>query len=365
MKNPNDLPLVVCYGMGVDSTAVLVEFERLGIRPDLILFADTGSEADHTYAFHPVMDAWLKSVGFPPITVVKYQPKDFKHWPPYHSLEENCLTNSTLPSLAYGFKSCSQKWKIAPQETFCDDWPPAQAAWGLGMKIRKVVGYDNGPADQRRRNHLGSQDDPKYDYWYPLQDWGWDRDRCKAEIAKSTLPYVPEKSSCYFCPAMKPWELHQLTEDKLRRIIVIEARTEPRHIEFANAKRDALKAEIETGIRHKKKGELEFLTEKDMKESAKKLEKMGPHGTPIIKGLWRNAVKGMRGATPRPGSMTEYIRSEKLLDAHEIETIRSNTPTTPLSADDLDSWQEWLTHITDTDEAKTCEGCSCEGCTIK
>jgi hypothetical protein len=21
-----------------------------------------------------------------------------------------------------------------------------------------------------------------YDYWYPLQDWGWDRERCELEI---------------------------------------------------------------------------------------------------------------------------------------------------------------------------------------
>ena len=32
-----DCPLVVAYGLGVDSTAMLVEFARRGIRPDLIL----------------------------------------------------------------------------------------------------------------------------------------------------------------------------------------------------------------------------------------------------------------------------------------------------------------------------------------
>ena len=39
-----DCPLVVAYGLGVDSTAMLIEFVRRGIRPDLILFADTGGE---------------------------------------------------------------------------------------------------------------------------------------------------------------------------------------------------------------------------------------------------------------------------------------------------------------------------------
>lgn len=34
-------PLVVSYGVGVDSTAMLVAMQQRGIRPDLILFADT------------------------------------------------------------------------------------------------------------------------------------------------------------------------------------------------------------------------------------------------------------------------------------------------------------------------------------
>jgi hypothetical protein len=39
-----DSPLVLAYELGVDSTAMLIEFARRGIRPDLILFADTGGE---------------------------------------------------------------------------------------------------------------------------------------------------------------------------------------------------------------------------------------------------------------------------------------------------------------------------------
>ena len=35
---------------------------------DLILFADTGGRASHTYAYLEVMDRWLKDHGMPPIT---------------------------------------------------------------------------------------------------------------------------------------------------------------------------------------------------------------------------------------------------------------------------------------------------------
>lgn len=37
-------PLTVAYGMGVDSTAVLVGMKKRGQRPDKILFADVGAE---------------------------------------------------------------------------------------------------------------------------------------------------------------------------------------------------------------------------------------------------------------------------------------------------------------------------------
>src|SRR5262249_31380661 len=44
-------PLVVAYGAGVNSTAMLVEFARRGIRPDLVLFADTSAEKPETYEY--------------------------------------------------------------------------------------------------------------------------------------------------------------------------------------------------------------------------------------------------------------------------------------------------------------------------
>src|SRR4051794_36146787 len=81
--------LVVAYGAGVDSTAMLVGLRQRDVRPDAILMADTGGEKDQTYAFLPVMDGWLRDHDFPTVTVVKNVVKDFKHWPPYHTLEEN------------------------------------------------------------------------------------------------------------------------------------------------------------------------------------------------------------------------------------------------------------------------------------
>jgi len=96
-----DCPLVVAHGLGVDSTAMLIELAHRGIRPDLILFADTGGEKPETYRYLPVMQSYLRRVGFPAVTTVQYQPK----WAVYSTLEDQCLHTGTLPSLAYGGKS--------------------------------------------------------------------------------------------------------------------------------------------------------------------------------------------------------------------------------------------------------------------
>src|SRR3954454_6783378 len=95
-------PLVVAYGLGVDSTAMLIEFVRRGIQPDLILFADTGGEKPETYAYLAVIQRYLTAVGFPPVRTVRYVPTRAD----YHTLEQQCLKTGTLPSLAYGGKSC-------------------------------------------------------------------------------------------------------------------------------------------------------------------------------------------------------------------------------------------------------------------
>jgi hypothetical protein len=39
---------VIADGLGVNSTALLVQLSRAGVRPDLILFADTGAEKPET-----------------------------------------------------------------------------------------------------------------------------------------------------------------------------------------------------------------------------------------------------------------------------------------------------------------------------
>jgi hypothetical protein len=237
----------VAYGLGVNSTALLVEFARRSIRPDLILFADTGGEKPETYAYLPVIQRYLQRVGFPPVVTVRYRPKRAA----YDTLEGQCLHTGTLPSLAYGGKSCSIKYKRTPQDRYIlSRYPPAEFTAGGRRVVRaigfdaseqrrtyahvvKAVGLDAGEGHRltwkpgqtdRRPSREAWLDEHYFAYWYPLMDWRFDRQRCQQVIAETGLP-VPIKSACFYCPASRKQEIVWLREhhpELLRRALAIE-----------------------------------------------------------------------------------------------------------------------------------------------
>jgi hypothetical protein len=251
---------VVADGMGVDSTGMLEGLRRLGIRPDVILHAETGDEWPETIAFREERQRWLRSIGFPAFVLVGRNPgvsdvtgRDFA------TLGEKCLAYETLPGQAFGKKSCSAEWKIRPQEAWLAKDPRAQALWQRGGKVVKAIGYDDGYRDSRRAHQRTN--DERYEYVYPLREWRWDRPRIKAELRAAAVA-IPPKSACYLCPASKPWEVARLVRDHpalADRIVAIEAAAQP-HLRG-------------------------------------------------IEGLWGRTVKGLRGAIPKPGSMALFIRA--------------------------------------------------------
>jgi len=261
-------PVVLAYGIGVDSTALLVELVARGQKPDLVLSADTGVEKPATYAYLDVIRPWMDAHDIRH-ELVSYTPKRFKHWPPYYGLLEMCLTNATLPSKSLGGSSCSLKYKKAPQDAFLAGWQPAKDAWARGQRVIRLIGYDAGPRDTLRANHALSIDDPLYDCRYPLREWGWDREACEARIVAAGLP-VPPKSACWLCIANRPQEIRELPRWCLRLIVLVEARAAPR---------------LHT-----------------------------------VEGLWRRSTKA------RPGRMTDFIRAEGLLPAREIDRIWRDAP---------------------------------------
>lgn len=275
-----EAPLFVSYGLGVDSTAMLVGMHALGIVPDAITFADTGSEKPETYEFLPIMNAWLRSHGMPEVTVVRYGTATAKDGSgTYSTLEEQLVLLGTLPGIVFGFgsstygKSCSQKWKVGPQEAHDRKHSAAKQAWFEQRKVTRCIGYDCGAADSKRSD---IPEDERYQYWYPLRAWGWDRERCKAEIAAAELP-EPPKSACFFCPATKPAELREFVAkhpEYIERILRIEAAAAP-----------SLDRSVE--------------------------------------GLWASPCKGTRNpAKAHPGSWTEFLTGRPLETVARSERIR-------------------------------------------
>jgi hypothetical protein len=113
-----------------------------------------------------------------------------------------------LPSAAYGFRSCSDKWKIQPQDRFMNNYPPAIEFWKAGLKIKKAIGYDAGES----RRGSGLVEDKKYIYWFPLVDWGWFLEDCQSAFTRHGLP-IPPKSACYYCPSSTKSEVLKLSRD--------------------------------------------------------------------------------------------------------------------------------------------------------
>ena len=211
---------IVSFGGGTNSAALLIGLYKHKIPIDLITFADTGAEHPHTYQFIEIINQWLAEHGMPQITVVQYVDRYGNRL----SLETECLRSHTLPSIAYGHKRCSQKHKIAPQEKFCNNYPPCRKVWSRGKKVVKFIGYDAGEHYRSDKVLLRDLADPKYSKWYPLMEWGWDREACIRAIEAAGLPQ-PGKSSCFFCPSMRAEEIIDLREhypDLFRRALALE-----------------------------------------------------------------------------------------------------------------------------------------------
>lgn len=190
---------------------------------DLILFADTGGERPGTYTYVELFSEWLQERGYPAIVTVRTVNRDGE----VLDLESECVDNGRLPSLAYGFKKCSQKFKVRPQDKYVRGWAPAVEAWAAGKKVTKLIGFDADEPQRAHRQEVMVSD--KWAWRHPLLEWNWGREECVEAIEAAGLP-SPGKSSCFFCPSMKGPEILQLKAchpDLLQRAIAIERSAAP------------------------------------------------------------------------------------------------------------------------------------------
>jgi hypothetical protein len=145
------------------------------------------------------------------------------------------------------------KYKRTPQDRFILRRYPPPEVLRRGQRVVRAIGFDSGEerrtyarvvkavgldageehrltwartasADGKRSSREQWLDAHYFSYWYPLMEWGYDRERCQRVIAGAGLP-VPIKSACFFCPASKKSEIAWLREehpDLLERALAIE-----------------------------------------------------------------------------------------------------------------------------------------------
>jgi hypothetical protein len=196
-KYPHDMPVVLTYGGGTNSSAILVELIKRGYpAPNLIVFADTGAERPQTYSHISRMSMYAVDNGYPEILIVKNtQPSKMG------GLYEMCMHYGRLPAVAYGFKSCSYQYKIEPVRKLIEE------RFGKKTPYLKIVGYDAG--EERRVDNAKGKETEFQTNWYPLIEWGMDRDACIESLRESGIP-LAGKSSCFMCPNSRQQEVRDL-----------------------------------------------------------------------------------------------------------------------------------------------------------
>lgn len=216
--------LAVSFGGGTNSCAMLCGFKTRGIVPALLLFADTGAEMPHTYEHVEIMRAKVREWWALEIVTVQAT----RHKEPW-TIVQDCERKNLLPALAYGSRSCSQRFKHEPMERYLKDWMRERGV----SEVVKCVGYH---ADEgyrvagKPKSKLLAKGLTEH-YWYPLIDWQWRQADCQAAICKFGIPQ-PGKSACYFCPASKRSEVLKLQEkhpELLASALRIEANAQARN----------------------------------------------------------------------------------------------------------------------------------------
>lgn len=204
--------VVLSYGMGVDSTAILLRWlvepasRDFDLADLIVVTADTGGEFDQTIIdVEQVVLPALRRHGVRFIQVGRSQRKTTakgdgvavlqdttaptRLYRAAYTLADEMLSAGTVPQIG-GTRMCSIHAKGN-----CLD--PVIATVTAGRRYRHVVGFESDEGSRATKDALYNTD--RRTGWYPLRDWGWDRDRCSDYIAEITGRRWL-KSACGFCP---------------------------------------------------------------------------------------------------------------------------------------------------------------------
>jgi hypothetical protein len=193
---------IVNYGGGLNSTALIVEAVRRGERIDHVVFADTGSEKPDTYTFMETFARWLASHELT-ITVVRWIRQRGEHAGEFVSVHQQCLERGEFPSVTYGLKGCTTKWKQQPLDKYVRG---LLATVDEGEPVERWLGFD---ADEPGRWTPERWTPERWTWRAPLIEWDMGRTDCRRAIEASGLP-LPPRSSCFICRNMRAAEVRDM-----------------------------------------------------------------------------------------------------------------------------------------------------------
>lgn len=204
-------PVVLSYGLGVDSTAILLRWMlEPGARDfDLsnltVVTAMTGDEWPETGAHvenhmlplmreHQVRYIQLaRRTGSQTDGVVILDDSRSParlHLDGHYKLSDEMLAAGTVPQMG-GVRKCSQKAKGFPLDKVIE------STLGRTTPFRHVVGFEANEPNRAVKDALANTDYRTGEY--PLIEWGWDRQRCEDYIFDH-LHVEWLKSACVYCP---------------------------------------------------------------------------------------------------------------------------------------------------------------------
>lgn len=204
------MPHVLNFGMGVESTAILLrwilepETRPFPLENLIVLSAQTGDEFPSTkFLVEQYLLPLLREHNIRYVQVAKTGPSvkdgitilsdtrqpDECHIEGDYRLSDENLKTGTTP-LYSGPHICAQKWK----GDVIDSWLATEMK---GRVFGPYLGYN---ADETGRISKSSEYGARgFEYRYPLQEWGWDRLKC-IQYIQQHLGVVWKKSCCVFCP---------------------------------------------------------------------------------------------------------------------------------------------------------------------
>jgi hypothetical protein len=205
-----DPKIVASFGMGVESSACLLswlerpETRDFDLSDLLVITAMTGNEWEITG--QRVRDHILPRLREHNIRYVQVARRtgsqsdgivvldDSRHPDELHldgayRLSEELTEAGTIPQVG-GARQCSAKAKGWPIDTFL--------ATAAREPFRQAVGFHTGEHGRARRD--ATYDTPRREGFYPLIEWGWDRQQASRFIEEVTGVAAWPKSACIYCP---------------------------------------------------------------------------------------------------------------------------------------------------------------------